>query len=93
MFQKSISIQLVEPVVYIRGGNTNVVQYNNIIRGFVVVHSSRLTVIQDIRLRLVGVAKTLWPEGINQPHLHAIYIRLSNALTIFFSFFDKRNRC
>lgn len=66
MFQKSISIQLVEPVVYIRGGNTNVVQYNNIIRGFVVVHSSRLTVIQDIRLRLVGVAKTLWPEGITK---------------------------
>ncbi|KAH8553391.1 hypothetical protein BGW37DRAFT_555463 [Umbelopsis sp. PMI_123] len=64
MFQKAISIQLVEPVIYIRGGNANVIQYNNIIRGFVVVHSSRLTVIQDIRLQLIGVAKTLWPEGI-----------------------------
>jgi hypothetical protein len=65
MFQKAISIQLIEPVVYIRGkSSTNAIQYNNIIRGFIVVHSSRLTVIQDIRLRLIGVAKTLWPEGI-----------------------------
>lgn len=63
MFRKSVSIQLIEPVVYIRGGVNNAVQYNNVIRGYIVLHNSRATTIQDIRLRLIGIAKTIWPEG------------------------------
>jgi hypothetical protein len=63
MFRKSISIELIEPVVYIRGTVDHTVQYNNIIRGYVVLHSSGTTAIHAIKLNLIGVAKTIWPEG------------------------------
>ncbi|KAJ2960584.1 hypothetical protein NQZ79_g3996 [Umbelopsis isabellina] len=64
MFKKSVSIQLIEPVVYIRGTTDHTVQYNNIIRGYVVLQSTGTTAIQAVKLNLIGIAKTIWPEGI-----------------------------
>lgn len=62
MFRKSLSIQLVEPVVYLRGHPKDK-HTINILRGLIRLQLSHPALIQSVTIQFVGTAKTLWPEG------------------------------
>ena len=62
MFRKSLSIQLVEPVVYLRGHPKDK-HTINILRGLIRLQLSHPAIIQSVTIQFVGTAKTLWPEG------------------------------
>lgn len=62
MFRKSLSIELVEPVVCLRG-NPKDRNIMNILRGVVKLKLSSMYMIHSITVQFIGVSKTLWPEG------------------------------
>ncbi|CAO3614816.1 unnamed protein product [Mucor fragilis] len=62
MFRKSVSIDLVEPIVCLRGQPKDK-QTINIIRGAVRLQLSHSILIHTITIQFVGVSKTLWPEA------------------------------
>ncbi|GAN10737.1 hypothetical protein MAM1_0395d10284 [Mucor ambiguus] len=63
MFRKSVSIDLVEPIVCLRGEPKDK-QTINILRGAVRLQLSHSILIHTITIQFVGVSKTLWPEGV-----------------------------
>ncbi|CEP16311.1 hypothetical protein [Parasitella parasitica] len=62
MFRKSVSIDLVEPIVCLRGQPKDK-QTINILRGAVRLQLSHSIMIHTITIQFVGVSKTLWPEA------------------------------
>ncbi|KAL9540762.1 hypothetical protein MBANPS3_009508 [Mucor bainieri] len=62
MFRKSVSIDLVEPIVCLRGQPKDK-QTINILRGAVRLQLSHSILIHTITIQFVGVSKTLWPEA------------------------------
>ncbi|KAI8639594.1 hypothetical protein BD408DRAFT_421204 [Parasitella parasitica] len=62
MFRKSVSIDLVEPIVCLRGQPKDK-QTINILRGAVRLQLSHSVMIHTITIQFVGVSKTLWPEA------------------------------
>lgn len=63
MFRKSVSIDLVEPIVCLRGQPKDK-QTINILRGAVRLQLSHSILIHTITIQFVGISKTLWPEGV-----------------------------
>ncbi|ORY98488.1 hypothetical protein BCR43DRAFT_487611 [Syncephalastrum racemosum] len=61
MFRKSLSVELVEPVVYLRG-HAKDRQTINILRGVVRLQLSHPVLVHSVTVQFVGTAKTLWPE-------------------------------
>lgn len=64
MFRKTLSIDLVERAIYLRGKPKD--KQINILRGAVRLYLPRSTIIQSISIQFVGISKTLWPEGNNK---------------------------
>lgn len=64
MFRQSVSIDLVEPMVCLRG-QPNDKQTVNIIRGAVRLQLSHAAIVHSIAVQFTGTSKTLWPEGKN----------------------------
>ncbi|KAL7317825.1 hypothetical protein PS15m_004130 [Mucor circinelloides] len=62
MFRKSVSIDLVEPIICLRGQPKDK-QTINILRGAVRLQLSHSILIHTITIQFVGVSKTLWPEA------------------------------
>ncbi|KAI9271146.1 hypothetical protein EDC94DRAFT_597317 [Helicostylum pulchrum] len=62
MFRKSVSIDLVEPVVCLRGQPKDK-QTINILRGAVRLHLTHACIVHSITIQFIGVSKTLWPEA------------------------------
>lgn len=62
MFRKSVSIDLVEPVVCLRGQPKDK-QTINILRGAVRLQLTHACIVHSITIQFIGVSKTLWPEG------------------------------
>lgn len=62
MFRKSVSIDLVEPVVCLRGQPKDK-QTINILRGAIRLNLSHSAIVYGITIQFVGISKTLWPEG------------------------------
>ncbi|CDS12611.1 hypothetical protein LRAMOSA04797 [Lichtheimia ramosa] len=71
MFRKSLSIQLVEPVVYLRGHPKDK-HTINILRGLIRLQLSHPALIQSVTIQFVGTAKTLWPEASQHWDKHVI---------------------
>ena len=65
MFRKSVSIDLVEPVVCLRGEPKDK-QIINILRGVIRLQLSRPALVHEISLQFIGVSKTLWPEDLTK---------------------------
>lgn len=64
MFRKSLSVELVEPVVYLRG-HAKDRQTINILRGVVRLQLSHPVLVHSVTVQFIGTAKTLWPEGMD----------------------------
>ncbi|KAI8145204.1 hypothetical protein BJV82DRAFT_667104 [Fennellomyces sp. T-0311] len=62
MFRKSLSIELVEPVVYLRGHPKDK-HTINILRGLIRLQLSHPAIIHAVTIQFIGTAKTLWPEA------------------------------
>ncbi|KAI8969145.1 hypothetical protein BDF20DRAFT_147129 [Mycotypha africana] len=71
MFRKSVSIDLVEPTVCLRGDPKDK-HAINILRGVVRLRLPHSLVVHDIVVQFVGVSKTLWPEAIQQWDRHIL---------------------
>lgn len=61
MFRQSVSIDLVEPMVCLRG-QPNDKQTVNIIRGAIRLQLSHAAIVHSITVQFTGTSKTLWPE-------------------------------
>ncbi|ORZ09541.1 hypothetical protein BCR42DRAFT_423621 [Absidia repens] len=61
LFCKPLSIDLVEPVVYLHG--TKDKHGINILRGIIRLQLKRPIHMESVTLRFVGISKTLWPEA------------------------------
>jgi hypothetical protein len=64
MFRKSVWIDLVEPVVCLRGQPKDK-QTINILRGVVRLQLSHSAIVHSVVIQFIGISKTLWPEGIS----------------------------
>jgi hypothetical protein len=62
MFRKSVSIDLVEPVICLRGKPKDK-QTLNILRGAIRLELSHSAIVHSITIQFIGTSKTLWPEG------------------------------
>ncbi|KAG2201538.1 hypothetical protein INT47_007415 [Mucor saturninus] len=62
MFRKSVSIDLVEPVVCLRGQPKDK-QTINILRGAIRLGLSHSSIVHSITVQFIGTSKTLWPEA------------------------------
>lgn len=62
MFRKSVSIDLVEPVVCLRGQPKDK-QTINILRGAIRLQLSHTAIVHSITVQFTGISKTLWPEN------------------------------
>lgn len=62
MFRKSVSIDLVEPVICLRGQPKDK-QTINILRGAIRLELSHSAIVHSVTIKFVGTCKTLWPEG------------------------------
>ncbi|KAI9247154.1 hypothetical protein BDA99DRAFT_576385 [Phascolomyces articulosus] len=62
MFRKSLNIELVEPVVYLRGHPKDK-HTINILRSLIRLQLSHPAIIQSVTIQFIGTAKTLWPEA------------------------------
>ncbi|KAI9315937.1 hypothetical protein BX666DRAFT_1952978 [Dichotomocladium elegans] len=71
MFRKSLSIELVEPMVYLRGHPKDK-HTINILRGLIRFKLSYSTIIQAVTIQFVGTVKTLWPEAAQHWDKHII---------------------
>ncbi|SAM02729.1 hypothetical protein [Absidia glauca] len=61
LFCKSLSIDLVEPVVYLHGAKD---KHNiNILRGIIRLQLKRPIHMESVTIQFVGISKTLWPEA------------------------------
>ncbi|KAI8064688.1 hypothetical protein BC940DRAFT_320886 [Gongronella butleri] len=61
LFCKSLSIDLIEPVVYLHGPKDK--HTTNILRGIIRFRCKRTMYIDSVTLKFIGVSKTLWPEA------------------------------
>lgn len=62
MFRKSLSIELIEPVVHLRGHPKDQSTIN-ILRGLIRLQVSHPVLVHTVTVQFVGTAKTHWPEG------------------------------
>lgn len=62
MFRKSLSIELIEPVVCLRGSPKDK-DMMNMLRGVIKLKLSSAYMIHSIFVQFIGISKTLWPEG------------------------------
>ncbi|KAI8342402.1 hypothetical protein BC941DRAFT_139667 [Chlamydoabsidia padenii] len=61
LFCKSLSIDLVEPVVYLHGAKD---KHNiNILRGVIRLQLKRSLHMDSVTIQFIGISKTLWPEA------------------------------
>lgn len=61
LFHKSLSIDLIEPIVYLHGPKDK--HSINILRGVVHLQLKRPIPMQSLTINFLGTSKTLWPEG------------------------------
>ncbi|KAG2218261.1 hypothetical protein INT45_000398 [Circinella minor] len=71
MFRKSLTIELVEPVVYLRGHPKDK-HTINILRGLIRLQLSHPAIIQSVTIQFIGTAKTLWPEASHHWDKHVL---------------------
>jgi hypothetical protein len=81
MFRKSVWIDLVEPVVCLRG-QPNDKQTINILRGVVRLQLSHSAIVHSVMIQFIGISKTLWPEG----KLYCFY-KLMKLTSIYLSIY------
>ncbi|KAI9305481.1 hypothetical protein BJ944DRAFT_265112 [Cunninghamella echinulata] len=61
MFNKSLSIDLIEPIVYLHGPKDK--HTVNILRGIIKLKLKKSIHMDSITIQFIGISKTLWPEG------------------------------
>ncbi|CAO3593256.1 unnamed protein product [Absidia cylindrospora] len=63
LFHKSLSIDLIEPIVYLHGPKDK--HSINILRGVVHLQLKRPIPMDSLTIQFVGTSKTLWPEALH----------------------------
>ncbi|CAO3652280.1 unnamed protein product [Cunninghamella echinulata] len=61
MFNKSLSIDLIEPIVYLHGPKDK--HRVNILRGIIKLKLKKSIHMDSITIQFIGISKTLWPEA------------------------------
>ncbi|KAI8364719.1 uncharacterized protein BYT42DRAFT_608940 [Radiomyces spectabilis] len=70
MFHKTVSIELLEPVVYLRDAKDR--RSVNLLHGHIKLYLRHPLTVQAITLRFVGSSKTIWPEDDEQYDKHTL---------------------